>query len=266
MSATVKTMTRYLKAREEVSESLVAYASLAEIFQKSAEEIRKLVLSILNTDSQALEKKFDESVSIFESYFVVLSNILIMRKSEPDWSLEYIEYQIYETIIREFKSVDGLDQDILDKIIDLTEKMRNYEIIMIRRTSTNPDAFTILLQKINTAKLKEVVLSAYLALYCILTCVSSLSDDNSKLAKLIRIGQQYVDKLISFSEFVEIFYESTTGKIYVEGGIADILPFGFRIDLKKMKVNTKYRILYDAMKLEAEKDENNNLKINELID
>ena len=84
-------------------------------------------------------------------------------------------------------------------------------------------------------------------------------NDGSKLVILVRLGQQNLDILFSFSEFVEIFDESFA--INIDGDIGDSSTNRFRLDLNKMKINKKYKIDYDVTKLEAEKDKENNLII-----
>jgi hypothetical protein len=175
------------------------------------------------------------------------------------------EYWLLEAIKVVIKQKKGILGKMYWKVIDIVDRLRDFEIAFLYTASNNPDVTHSALKKINTSELGHFISGAVLAFYSILALTNSRTYSTEKLFKLLNIANDNIDIAEAFVNSIGDLGEySKSSNRPVEDNIGIIRDNGFKIDVSKLQTGKRYKINYDLSQYEFEKNDNGDLILYEV--
>lgn len=238
--------------------------NIIKTIQKTYEEIDNIAKTILNSDINNFEEVLDQNIFLFElKYKTIISVILNQSELDRD-KLVYLEYNLYDEILKSLHTIENIDEGTLKKILQLIIKFRNYEIIILKTSLQQPDILNEALNKVNFKELRKYVLESTLLLICILAFINDGKKEIEKLFKIIDLLNKKIDIMLTFVDSINILVDKPL-QISIQNEIGKILENGFYVNLDKMEEGESYKVNYGITEFQIEKDGKGNLLLNEVL-
>jgi hypothetical protein len=238
-----------------------------KIFSQTMQDIdENIITPILQTDLEGVKNKFKSLVFPFELKFEILNRLFFKGKDEKNLpEIIILASDLFENFKNLINNVENLTPEYRERIFDIIDRLKNYNIAMFGFIIKNPDRVTQALKVIKIDSLRENISSMALGFFCILKLLTYDQLDTNKLMRFIEITVDSLEVMEALVDSIDILSKQEESHfISIEGDIGTVEKTGFTVDLNKMENEKKYLVNYSTSQYEVQKNEKDELVVKEV--
>jgi hypothetical protein len=174
-----------------------------------------VITPILQSDTTDLEKSFDRILSNSQLNFLVhgiAPEPALGKRADKLEKVARSRYLIYEDLKRFIEKDQELNQDIRARILQVAEKISDFDNIVTGIDINRPDQLVKALREIDRHDLRWNVNSALVSFFCIISLIKDKKHDKKKLSKLLSLAEKYSENIETYADTLDILSNPEVAK------------------------------------------------------